>query len=156
MAYKSKLTWADVTPRADYLNRRQIMAGAGALALGAIAAPARAETLEPNSYEDITSYNNYYEFGTGKDDPARNAHTLTTDPWSVTIDGPTMNLLGVKLPEDDPDADSAEERSVDRIRGFLEVQEIVGALYRVFLEQRLAPDYLDRGATAQAQWMASR
>lgn len=76
--------------------------------------------------------------------------------WSVTIDGPTMNLLSVKLPEDDPDADSAEERSVDRIRGFLEVQEIVGALYRAFLEQRLAPDYLDRGATAQAEWMASR
>jgi sulfoxide reductase catalytic subunit YedY len=89
MAFKSKLTWADVTPEAAYLNRRQIMAGAAGLGLGAIAGPLAAETdpLTPNSYDDITHYNNFYEFGTGKDDPARNAHTLTTDPWSVTVDG---------------------------------------------------------------------
>ena len=42
---------------------------------------------EPNSWEDITSYNNFYEFGTGKGDPARYAHLLTTKPWSVKIDG---------------------------------------------------------------------
>jgi methionine sulfoxide reductase catalytic subunit len=41
----------------------------------------------PNSLEDISSYNNYYEFGTGKDDPAAYAGGLTVDPWSVTIDG---------------------------------------------------------------------
>jgi len=89
MAYKSKLRWSDVTPKADYLNRRQIMAGAGALALGGLAGPALAapEGLKANSYEEITSYNNYYEFGTAKEDPARNAHTLTTDPWSVVVDG---------------------------------------------------------------------
>ena len=95
--YKSDLKWSDVTPRADYLNRRQIMAGAGALAMGSIAGPAMASLgakktrygagLEPNSFEDITSYNNFYEFGTGKDDPARNAHRLTTEPWSIVIDG---------------------------------------------------------------------
>ena len=44
-------------------------------------------TEKPNKYEDITNYNNYYEFGTDKDDPAHNAHTLKTEPWSVTIDG---------------------------------------------------------------------
>ncbi|MCB1358989.1 MAG: protein-methionine-sulfoxide reductase catalytic subunit MsrP [Maritimibacter sp.] len=94
MAFKSKLTWADVTPRAAYLNRRQIMAGAAGLGLGSIAAsvpgPLAAEVpidREPNTLEEITNYNNYYEFGTGKEDPARNAHTLTTDPWSVTVDG---------------------------------------------------------------------
>jgi methionine sulfoxide reductase catalytic subunit len=43
--------------------------------------------LEPSSFEDITSYNNYYEFGTGKTDPARNAHTLEPHPWTVTVDG---------------------------------------------------------------------
>lgn len=48
---------------------------------------ARAQALEPNSWEDITSYNNYYEFGTRKEDPARNAHMLTTSPWKVRIDG---------------------------------------------------------------------
>jgi methionine sulfoxide reductase catalytic subunit len=39
------------------------------------------------SWEDATTYNNFYEFGTGKDDPVRNAHTLRTDPWSVRVDG---------------------------------------------------------------------
>jgi methionine sulfoxide reductase catalytic subunit len=90
MGNKSRLTWADVTPKADYLNRRQIMAGAAGLGLGAIAGPALAEVAldrEPNSLEHITTYNNYYEFGTGKEDPAKYAHTLTTDPWSVQIDG---------------------------------------------------------------------
>lgn len=92
-----KLTWSDVTPRHVYMNRRQLMAGAGALGLGSIASPALAKLafaktdigadLEPNSYEDITSYNNYYEFGTGKGDPAANAGQLTTDPWAIEIDG---------------------------------------------------------------------
>jgi sulfoxide reductase catalytic subunit YedY len=95
--WTNDLNWSDVTPRADYMNRRQIMAGAGALAIGAIAAPALAaiETVEsrystdetPNTLEEISSYNNFYEFGTGKGDPAKNAGALTTDPWSVAIDG---------------------------------------------------------------------
>ena len=42
---------------------------------------------ELTAFEDVTGYNNYYEFGTGKTDPARNAHTLVTDPWTVTVDG---------------------------------------------------------------------
>ncbi|MBF9045324.1 protein-methionine-sulfoxide reductase catalytic subunit MsrP [Rhodobacterales bacterium HKCCE4037] len=87
--YKSNLTWDDVTPEHLYLNRRQIMAGSGALiGAGLIGGQARAqEALEPNTWEEITTYNNYYEFGTGKDDPARNAGSLTTSPWSVEIDG---------------------------------------------------------------------
>ena len=86
--WKNTLKDRDVTDPALWLNRRQMIAGATAgLGLAGIAAPARAEALEPNSWEDITSYNNYYEFGTGKDDPAKNAHTLITKPWSVTIDG---------------------------------------------------------------------
>lgn len=78
----------DVTPEAAFLNRRQLIAGAAAgvgLSLGG--APAWAEALTPNSWEDITRYNNYYEFGTDKGDPARNARILTVSPWSVTIDG---------------------------------------------------------------------
>jgi sulfoxide reductase catalytic subunit YedY len=46
----------------------------------------------PNSYEDITTYNNYYEFGTGKGDPARNAHTLQPSPWSVSVTGEAEKL----------------------------------------------------------------
>ncbi|MGR3660053.1 MAG: protein-methionine-sulfoxide reductase catalytic subunit MsrP [Paracoccaceae bacterium] len=91
------LKYSDVTPKADYLNRRQLMAGAGALAIGSIAGPAFAKIATvpsalstdeaQNTLDEITSYNNFYEFGTGKEDPARNAHTLTTDPWMVKVDG---------------------------------------------------------------------
>ena len=46
---------------------------------------------EPSAFEDVTGYNNFYEFGTGKTDPARNAHTLVTHPWTVTVDGEAEN-----------------------------------------------------------------
>ena len=114
MAYrwKNNLTWDDVTPEAHFLNRRQIMAGAGGL-LGAGliggATQAQAQALEPNSWEDITTYNNYYEFGTGKEDPARNAHTLTTSPWAVEIDGMVDNP-GTYSFEDIMSEVSVEER----------------------------------------------
>ena len=95
--WKNDLNWSDVTPKATYLSRRDVMVGAGALAMGSIAAPGMAgintvpsgySTDEvPNALEEITAYNNFYEFGTGKEDPADNAHMLTTDPWSVEIDG---------------------------------------------------------------------
>jgi len=90
---RQKLTWSDVTPRPLWLNRRQIIAGGAALlatpALAQIpAAKSRFSTdAELTSLEDITSYNNFYEFGTGKEDPARYAGGLTTDPWSIVIDG---------------------------------------------------------------------
>ncbi|QJC57609.1 Protein-methionine-sulfoxide reductase catalytic subunit MsrP [Polaromonas vacuolata] len=57
------------------------LAGAKSLVAGAV-------TMENiSSYKDATSYNNYYEFGTDKSDPAQNAHTLVTKPWSVAIEG---------------------------------------------------------------------
>jgi len=92
MAYRwiNTLTDKDVTPHAAFMNRRQIMGGALAgIGFAGIAGRTSAapEGLEPNSYEDITSYNNYYEFGTGKDDPARYADRLTIEPWTVQIDG---------------------------------------------------------------------
>ncbi len=86
--WTADLGYKDVTPERVFLNRRQIMAGiAGVGATGAIAGRAQAQDLQPNSFEDITSYCNYYEFGTGKGDPAQYAHLLTTDPWSIEIDG---------------------------------------------------------------------
>ena len=80
---------SDVTPEAVFLNRRQLMAtGAAAAGLASIGGSLHAqEALEPNAYEDITQYNNYYEFGTGKTDPAENAQMLTTAPWTVEIGG---------------------------------------------------------------------
>ena len=90
---------SEITPQAAYVNRRQLIAGAAALSLGA-AGPqaASANTLAaeksplstdeaPTSREYVTTYNNYYEFGTDKGEPAQNAHTLTTQPWSVKVDG---------------------------------------------------------------------
>ena len=103
---------SEITPEHLYVNRRQFIrassgAALGALALaGAGAAAYRGATpvhaQEPlgalnkspfstdeksNSFEDITTYNNYYEFGTDKSDPAQNAHTLTTRPWTVKVEG---------------------------------------------------------------------
>ena len=86
--WTNNLTQADVTPEALWLNRRKVIAGAlGAGVLGPIASPAMAQVLEPNSWKDITSYNNYYEFGTSKKDPAENAHLLKTAGWVVEVDG---------------------------------------------------------------------
>ncbi len=87
--WKNTLTHDDVTPRAAYLNRRQIIAAGGAaMGLAGIGGSAMAAAeLEPNSWEEITTYNNFYEFGTQKGDPAKNAHMLTTSPWEIVIDG---------------------------------------------------------------------
>ncbi|WP_136441689.1 protein-methionine-sulfoxide reductase catalytic subunit MsrP [Pacificoceanicola onchidii] len=86
--WTNDLTRSDITPERVFLNRRQLIAGLGAGTILAAAGRANAqEALEPNSFEDITNYCNFYEFGTGKSDPAANAHMLTTDPWSVKIDG---------------------------------------------------------------------
>lgn len=92
--YKGDLNWSDVTPRAVFLNRRQLILGAAAFGIAGPAAaklaytPSAFSTNEtPNTLEEISGYNNFYEFGTGKSDPADYASALTTDPWSVKIDG---------------------------------------------------------------------
>jgi sulfoxide reductase catalytic subunit YedY len=91
---------SEITPKAVYLRRREFLAGAAALGIfgGVLPGRAAAEKLsavkgpystdEPvTSLKDITSYNNFYEFGTGKEDPASYAGSLTTKPWSVKVDG---------------------------------------------------------------------
>lgn len=108
---KSDIPSSEITPKAAYLNRRTFLAAAaatGVVALGAdrlahLAAPnytvhagAKLQTVKsplsltgvtPTSYQDITHYNNFYEFGTGKEDPARNAGSLKTRPWKVDVTG---------------------------------------------------------------------
>ena len=88
--YRPDLTRADVTPEGVWINRRKLLAslGAGAVA-GGVGLPAFAQDgdLEPNTWEQITGYNNFYEFGVGKDDPAKNAGEMKTEPWAVTVDG---------------------------------------------------------------------
>ncbi|HEX7091802.1 MAG TPA: protein-methionine-sulfoxide reductase catalytic subunit MsrP [Longimicrobiales bacterium] len=91
---------SEITPESVYLNRRAFV---GALAAGAAAAaldpellvgaelarprPQRRQEEKLTSYEAITTYNNFYEFGFDKEDPSRNAHTLRTRPWSIAIEG---------------------------------------------------------------------
>jgi sulfoxide reductase catalytic subunit YedY len=94
---------SEITPQDVYLRRRQFLKAALALSLGNAAAVRAAEghgarlaevrksplsTLEPpTSYKDITRYNNFYEFGTDKSDPAERAHLLKTRPWTVAVEG---------------------------------------------------------------------
>jgi methionine sulfoxide reductase catalytic subunit len=91
---------SEITSEPIYRSRREFTQGAGALALaGALAAsgaqaalpPYRKSPLvkdvTPNSWEEITTYNNFYEFGTDKSDPAKNAHTLKPRPWTVSVEG---------------------------------------------------------------------
>ena len=90
--YKSSLTLEDVTPEIKYFNRRQLILGSAAALTGGIGGIVNASSQfstdeTPNTYEQITNYNNYYEFGTRKGDPAKYAHTLKTSPWSIKIDG---------------------------------------------------------------------
>ncbi|MFI5011688.1 MAG: protein-methionine-sulfoxide reductase catalytic subunit MsrP [Hyphomicrobiales bacterium] len=90
---------SEITPRALYVDRRQFIGAAAALPFAGLSArAAHADTLAsakspfstdetPTAREYVTSYNNYYEFGTDKGDPGQNAHTLTTKPWTVKVDG---------------------------------------------------------------------
>ena len=90
--WRSDLKPSEVTDEQVFVNRRHLLAGLAGIGLAgglpsALSAAQRAEELVPNEWEDITSYNNYYEFGTGKSDPAKYAGALTTAPWSVEING---------------------------------------------------------------------
>lgn len=98
---------SDITPESVYLDRRKLLQAAGlsgtAMLLPQAARPgdipARYKKLEgvikshystsrePNSFEDVTTYNNFYEFGTKKSDPVDNSGNFKPQPWSVTIDG---------------------------------------------------------------------
>ena len=91
--WTNTLSQTDVTPQVAFLNRRQLIAGAAAgFGLAGVAGASNAqEALTPNSWEDITQYNNFYEFGTGKTDPSEYAGVLTTTPWTVEIDGMVKN-----------------------------------------------------------------
>ncbi len=99
---------SDITPESTYHDRRRILiAGLAAgllpgLGLDTQAALPDGITIdktkllpyspdEVSNFDDVTGYNNYYEFGTGKTDPSRYAHTLITDPWSVKVEGEAEN-----------------------------------------------------------------
>ena len=104
------LTYADITPKSVYFDRRQILRAmgiAGATLVGArlferlvlpltqVAAGAKLDvvkspfstTEKETTFDDVTHYNNFYEFGTAKTDPSRNAGKFRTSPWTVSVEG---------------------------------------------------------------------
>ncbi len=88
--YTEQMYKEKITPKELYLNRRQIMQGLGLGLAGSLLSPLKAladadEKLTPK--ESVTTYNNFYEFGTDKSDPAEKAKNFRTKPWSVEISG---------------------------------------------------------------------
>jgi sulfoxide reductase catalytic subunit YedY len=77
------IRYSEVTPKSVYLSRRAFLAGALAVPLKS----PFSTTEKPTPLKDVTTYNNFYEFGTGKEQPAQLAHTLVTSPWSVKVEG---------------------------------------------------------------------
>jgi sulfoxide reductase catalytic subunit YedY len=107
---KSDIPSSEITPKRDYMNRRSFMAAAaagvaavaGERALRGVLQPPHVKAAEklntiksplsttgvtPTSFEDITHYNNFYEFGPDKGDPAKNSGSLHTRPWSIKVEG---------------------------------------------------------------------
>ncbi|HEX9754475.1 MAG TPA: protein-methionine-sulfoxide reductase catalytic subunit MsrP [Gemmatimonadales bacterium] len=93
---KPDIHWTEITDEALYWNRRGWLRAAGfGLATASFLPPFRLsallpsqdDDLKPNPWEHITGYNNFYEFGTGKEDPAEHAHTLRAKPWTVKVEG---------------------------------------------------------------------
>jgi len=89
---------SEITAKSAYLGRRQFLWGAASLGLGlaaslpAMAAPTLIKSPlstdeQQTPLKDVTTYNNFYEFGVDKGDPAANAHTLKATPWKVKVDG---------------------------------------------------------------------
>ena len=117
------LTYADVTPKDVYLNRRKFLKAAGLTGASILAGRGLWELAEPsshalagaklnvalkspfsttekqNSYDDVTHYNNYYEFGVDKTEPAKNAGSLKTYPWTVSIEGEVKNPRKISIDE---------------------------------------------------------
>jgi methionine sulfoxide reductase catalytic subunit len=110
---------SEITPRAVFESRRSFMKQLAAGTLGSAALlelasreafaqgsnprlagklnPAYSAMDKPTAYKDATSYNNFYEFGTDKADPAQYAHTLKPRPWTVTIDGEVKKPMTLDL-----------------------------------------------------------
>jgi len=116
------LKYSEVTPKSAYLNRRSFLTAVGLGGGALLAGGAASELLSPSlralagtklaavkgpfntdekqtPYKDVTTYNNFYEFGTGKSDPAQNAGKFQTSPWSVSIEGEVKRPRKITMDE---------------------------------------------------------
>jgi sulfoxide reductase catalytic subunit YedY len=119
---------SEITPEDVYLNRRQLLQAAGLSGASLLPAVSHAEdipsnyrrlknvaksplstTATPTSFADVSSYNNFYEFGTGKTDPVSNSGAFKPQPWSVTVDG-EAEVTGTFTYEDILKPHALEER----------------------------------------------
>ncbi len=120
---EGKLTYSDVTPKGLYMGRRNFLIGllvvTGVVAAwkkykyllsgrgdGSVPVPLNGVVKWPSStnekissLSDVTHYNNFFEFGTGKEDPAANSKNFRTSPWTVTVDGEVKNKRQFSMDE---------------------------------------------------------
>jgi len=105
----SDIPSSEITPRGAYLDRRKFMTGMGIAGAALLAGPKLLDLVSPEPvlagtklpglkttiktdekqtpYKDLTTYNNFYEYGVNKDDPAREAYRLKPQPWKVSVEG---------------------------------------------------------------------
>ncbi len=91
------IRYSEITPKSIYLNRRKFLAAVPAAFLGAramagvklpnLAKSPFSTTEKQNTYQEVTTYNNFYEFGTQKNQPSHNAQKFKTQPWTVSVEG---------------------------------------------------------------------
>jgi len=99
--------YSEITPEKVYIKRRKFIKsiglGLGSLTLGSMSLLNNAHSVENNSeltsYKDITTYNNYYEFGTAKSDPYKNSQEFKVKPWNVSIEGEVENPITLSAEE---------------------------------------------------------
>jgi sulfoxide reductase catalytic subunit YedY len=112
-----KFKYSEITPEKIYNNRRKFLKNLG-YGIGGIAfatsALANTDLSKPTSFKDITTYNNYYEFGTGKGDPYKKSQDFKTRPWNVRIEGEVEEAIDLSIDEI-LNSFSSEER-VQRLR----------------------------------------
>ena len=103
-----KFKYSEITPENIYKNRRKFIKNLG-LAAGSMLlnqhlitsanANTKKENMKLTEYRYVTTYNNYYEFGTGKSDPVERSQKFKTKPWDITIDGEVENPITISMEE---------------------------------------------------------
>ena len=103
-----KFKYSEITPEHIYKNRRKFIKRmgitAGSMFIGqnlitSASAITNKEELKLTDYRYVTTYNNYYEFGTGKSDPVERSQKFKTNPWNVVIDGEVENPITLSMDE---------------------------------------------------------